>query len=957
MMKKVFLLLVVTLLLSAPGVYCKKKAPAEDVVPEEDPGDAAPAEGDPVKAGKAAKAAPVAEPEPEPAEAAPEETAPSEAVPATDVTEQLDFDELDDDLDDEDFMDDFGPSTPSPVPAAPAASTPVEAKKVTGDDISLKGNCSADIAAFCKGVKPGAAAVLECLTKQVKLEKAGNDDKAVPVSDNCKADIRAFKVEMYKDITMDTRMQTACAEDVKKFCDDDFLYPEPGNILACLREVNQVDTTVTEACKAEIFRAEKDAAEDFLLDPQLNELCSAEAGKFCSGVQPGEGRIQDCLREHRQKLGWDCQAELFRQEVENVPDIRLNVRLFKTCLNDKKKFCPDIAPGDARVKDCLEEHHLDPDFSAPCKMEFDKMMERRATDFRLDPTLRKFCKGDIGEICYPDAEDVAEVANWDAKVIQCLQDFRDELKDPKCRQQVRQLTKRAAEDIRFDRPLADACHADRTTICKEVPDGMAQVFRCLQDHRDKLKEICRSALFEQEVRMAEDLDFKFPMRQACSDERARFCPDVSQGHAAIIKCLQEHVKDSDMGVECTKEVERDQQRSAEDYRLNYRLNKACFNDVKRMCLNACEKALEVGSVTCGGSVLKCLSEKKAKITSEACKKEIFSFEKQEVADIRLDIPLQNACKPDMENFCKKVPMDHQRTLACLRKNRDNLTADCKDEELRFSVMEASDIRLTPTLMNACGQELQTFCKDVPPTEGQAFKCLQSYLEEVGMGAACMGEVNLQEARHSSDYRLDVRLRKECDADVETLCANVDKGHEGHALVLKCFVDKYKKLSASCATEVSYAVRMALWQYTKGAELTAPCDPVLEDPAIAASCALEDAKPINGAVIAVYGQCLLSQKLPELPKDCKKLVKVVLRNSAHVGGKFDDSKLQETIDKLAALQARGAGGSAGGLVLSGWMAILGLLSLFLVFVGAGAAIYYQKFDPRRNYTLVVKGGDV
>jgi len=32
-------------------------------------------------------------------------------------------------------------------------------------------------------------------------------------------------------------------------------------------------------------------------------------------------------------LAWDCQAELFRQEVEDADDIRLNVRLFKgTCL-------------------------------------------------------------------------------------------------------------------------------------------------------------------------------------------------------------------------------------------------------------------------------------------------------------------------------------------------------------------------------------------------------------------------------------------------------------------------------------------------------------------------------------------------------------------------------------------------------------------------------------------------
>ena len=40
----------------------------------------------------------------------------------------------------------------------------------------------------------------------------------------------------------------------------------------------------------------------------LNELCSADADKLCSDVTPGEGRVQECLRSHREQLSWDCQA-------------------------------------------------------------------------------------------------------------------------------------------------------------------------------------------------------------------------------------------------------------------------------------------------------------------------------------------------------------------------------------------------------------------------------------------------------------------------------------------------------------------------------------------------------------------------------------------------------------------------------------------------------------------------
>lgn len=45
------------------------------------------------------------------------------------------------------------------------------------------------------------------------------------------------------------------------------------------------------------------------------------------------------------QVSWECQEELFRQEVENADDIRLSFRLIKKCMGDKKKFCKDVKPG------------------------------------------------------------------------------------------------------------------------------------------------------------------------------------------------------------------------------------------------------------------------------------------------------------------------------------------------------------------------------------------------------------------------------------------------------------------------------------------------------------------------------------------------------------------------------------------------------------------------------------
>ena len=55
--------------------------------------------------------------------------------------------------------------------------------------------------------------------------------------------------------------------------------------------------------------------------------------------------------------------------------------------------------GGSRVKDCLEAHREDADFSAECKEEFEAMMEARAADFRLDSSLSEACASDIEDVC------------------------------------------------------------------------------------------------------------------------------------------------------------------------------------------------------------------------------------------------------------------------------------------------------------------------------------------------------------------------------------------------------------------------------------------------------------------------------------------------------------------------------------------------------------------------------
>lgn len=64
------------------------------------------------------------------------------------------------------------------------------------------------------------------------------------------------------------------------------------------------------------------------------------------------------------------------------------------------QFCPGVSPGNARAKECLEDHRNDEGFSADCRTEIEKMIELRVGDFRLDPVLREYCEEDIDYVGY-----------------------------------------------------------------------------------------------------------------------------------------------------------------------------------------------------------------------------------------------------------------------------------------------------------------------------------------------------------------------------------------------------------------------------------------------------------------------------------------------------------------------------------------------------------------------------
>jgi hypothetical protein len=81
--------------------------------------------------------------------------------------------------------------------------------------------------------------------------------------------------------------------------------------------------------------------------------CKKDVQRLCGDVKPGDGRIQACLKAHKDEISQECRdsleaaAEKVRGKLEAVAE---------ACKDDAAKLCPGIEPGEGRILKCLMQH-------------------------------------------------------------------------------------------------------------------------------------------------------------------------------------------------------------------------------------------------------------------------------------------------------------------------------------------------------------------------------------------------------------------------------------------------------------------------------------------------------------------------------------------------------------------------------------------------------------------------
>lgn len=807
---------------------------------------------------------------------------------------------------------DWKEPAPAPVTARLTTAAPAAVLPAGTGDLATDGPCEAELDARCDTVRPGGSRLYECLMDAVAESEGGGKnvgDKAASATTNaaavadaaaagrpplvlsktCAAAATAFASARSHNVNADVPLASTCGADIAKHCADarsDGL----TTVLGCLREVK---ADLAPPCAALVRERQVEATRDLGADAELADACAGDAGRLCAGlVGPA---VPACLRAAPPgKLSWECREEVFRVEVEAAGDLSLSGRVFAACLGAKKAFCADVPPGNGRAIACLEaaaqrkaqhaEHAATP-FPPACKAELDALAAKRATDFRLDPALRTACAADADALCGWELDEVADrgppdpvLDAGDAPVIACLQDFREELKEPACQAAVHATIARGAADIRADPPFAAACSADRARLCGSVPPGSAAVIRCLSQSRAALSPACGAMLFDTEVRMAESLDFQAPLRAACGGEAV--CRDVPRTKGAAIRCLQDELLagGTRLSPGCKAAVAGHTAAAAVDYRLNFRLQAACEKDVTKHCAAACVDAAGhtlPADAPCGGAVLRCLTGHIGDLDEAGgCAAEVGYFLKMGVADYHNDVLVAEACRPDVEAHCAAMPA--QGVHACLDAHAGELGAACRAELAERAAARATSLDLVPGLASACAAERDAHCAGVRSGKGRVLACLIGAADAVSRaeeeaggddGAttadgpraaevvatqetlaaaaaatpfsdACSARLTALVTARQADWRRDGGLRAACSADVAGRCgaARAEDVRAPGGRVSGCLASAAVEgtgeeggeggaapLAPACASEAARALRAALTFYSPQAPLTAACD--------------------------------------------------------------------------------------------------------------------------------------
>mmetsp|Transcript_96994 Transcript_96994/g.277531 ORF Transcript_96994/g.277531 Transcript_96994/m.277531 type:complete len:1109 (-) Transcript_96994:154-3480(-) len=611
---------------------------------------------------------------------------------------------------------------------------------VESADIEMKPKmariCKPSIKKFCTDMTHGDARIFDCLSEH-------KDDEDMDAA--CAEEIQADEELTAKDWRLKFGVSHQCEADIDDLCSTEKASKGAsgegmeGVVLQCLVDARKKIKKA--GCKTEINKLMKSQASNFKNNPQLVAACGTDVSTHCADVEPGHGRVHECLSAKMKSLSLSCKSEEFLQMVASSEKVVLNPMLKAVCKTTLKAKCADVKDEDGALLRCLEDHADDDATPKLCHDAIGRMSKMKNTDFRLNPMLAKNCEADINDFC-ADAKTASQQGDeLSGKVLQCLIDNRKDLKKPACKSSIMRKQIQRTSNVKNDPGQMGACSTDIKTYCDGVEEGEGRVHKCLFENMKNLSPECKEKEFKTQTMMTESVKLNPSMNKQCKPLVAKYCSDVPPGRA-LMKCLNENKDKDDVPTVCRTILENQQIKESKNIKFKPGTNMVCAPDLGRLkATGKCPKANVAPSMSLGGENLQCLVDNEDDVKSAACKGKIREQNKATSQDLRAKPGGVGGCATDIGIYCSDVTPGGGRRNKCLQDNMRNLSPECAKIQNNIMDKEAKDATISPTLQKSCFSEQKMFCaEEKEQAHSQILACLKSNVEKEGFGDACKKEV-------------------------------------------------------------------------------------------------------------------------------------------------------------------------------------------------------------------------
>ena len=642
----------------------------------------------------------------------------------------------------------------------------------------------------------------EVRLSQILLCLENVHSKGLPLLAECQAEMllhRRFLFENYK-LTPD--LVEACQNDIQEFCSN---VEFGAKILHCLMKYAKakrrrgdahVRRKISSNCQREVEQLLKEVniAEDWRVDPVLQETCQSTVDNLCKHIRPGNGRILSCLAEHidSPEMAEECRESLNQMQYFVVRNFELDSEIYEACHTDAVKYCH-------------AHQNWHEDLSG------------------MDPE-----RGPTVMACLYRYVYQMDTTNKDNQPIQLRK---------QCVHHIKRVMKQRASSVELLPFIEVPCMQDLAKYCSSVQVfGKGYEMSCLQENYQQLESHCRNAIGNFTIAQSSNFELNYPLFKSCLSIVKQFCSSeyenennnfvndddhhLSVMHSTsnqneVIQCLIQHKNHHQVksNQQCRMAIEHFQLINSKDFRFDPKFKQACKNDIENNCNNLRTKY----------DIINCLSwlvyndsnnndgqVDDSKRVSNQCRQMLREELLQLNEDIGLDPGLMDACRHDREEFCAHIEAGESHVLECLKSNIIRLKRACQRRLFRKQYIEQVDNSVDYSLLSMCKIAIDKYC--ILSDLHDVLYCLRDHRNDPGIGHNCRSLVLKRLAQQNRDYRLNPRLKSSCKMEINKYCSTIIMKSKPDELldgkVIACLKQQYlhNTLSQSCEIEIINIIR-------------------------------------------------------------------------------------------------------------------------------------------------------